>query len=77
MHQLFFVHNYLAGLSWAELGPPEARVMLIGRYCMVTGLGLTKERLGGQVAWTWPASERLGFTTTSPFIDVYWKVHHW
>ena len=43
--QLSFVHNcshynerYLAGL-----GPPEARVRLIGRYCIVTGLGLTKD----------------------------------
>ena len=33
---------YLVGL-----GPPEAQVMLIGRYCIVTGLGLTKDRLGG------------------------------
>ena len=28
--------------------------MLIGRYCIVTGLGLTKDRLGAQVAWAKP-----------------------
>ena len=44
---------YLAGL-----GPPEAQVMLIGRYCIVTGLGLTKDRFGGQ------ASQRLVCTMT-------------
>ena len=38
---------YLAGL-----GPPEAQVKFIGRYCIVTGLELTKDRLGGHVTWT-------------------------
>ena len=29
----------------AGLGPPEAQVMLIGRYCIVTGLGLAKDKI--------------------------------
>ena len=37
-----------------SIGPPEAQVRLIGMYCIVTGSGLTKDRLGGQVAFAWP-----------------------
>ena len=46
---------YLAGL-----GPPEAQVIRpIGRYCIVTGLGLTTDRLGGQVAQAWQAFSKV------------------
>ena len=54
---------YLAGL-----GPPEGQVMLIGRYCIVTGSGLTFRRPGSlclarllkglAVPRLWPSSLR-------------------
>ena len=46
------VHNcsHYNELYLAGLGPPEAQVRLIGRYRIVTGLGLTKDSLGGQIA---------------------------
>ena len=51
-------------MSFTWLGPSEAQIMLIGRYCIVTGLGLKKDRLGGQVAWAW-----LGFSKTWLYQD--------
>ena len=46
-----FVYN---SSHYNELYLAEAHPRLIGRYCIVTGLGLTKDTLGGQVAWIWP-----------------------
>ena len=64
--QLSFGHHYIHynELYFAGLGSPEAQVRLIDRYCIVTGLGLTKDRLGGQVAWAW-----LGFSETWLYHD--------